>query len=220
MVTTLTSASNPDAIAPLAEQRVTLYNLSWSAYEQIQAALGENRAARLTYDRGALEIMVPLEPHEGSNRLIERFIVILVAELGLTLKTMGSTALKYPDLETSPEPDSCYYIQHEPLVRGRLVDFTQDPPPDLVLEVDITHTNIDKEAMYARLGVPEFWRYNGKALRILRLEAGTYTEVEASPTFPQWVQKTTLYEFLGWCQTQGEVAAEQRLRAWVRESLR
>ena len=201
------------------EQRVTLNHISWSAYEQILAALGEHRAARLTYDQGLLEIMVPLESHENPNRLIELFIRILVVELDLTIKTMGSTTLKYPQLKTSPEPDSAYYIQNEPLVRGREIDLTKDPPPDLVLEVDITHTNLDKEALYARLGVPELWRYNGSKLRIMRLEEGSYTEVETSLTFPDWVHKSRLYEFLEWCKTLGEVEAERRLRTWVREKL-
>jgi len=36
------------------------------------------------------------------------------------------------------------------------------PPPDLVVEVAITHTDIDKRSLYAAMGVPEFWRYDGK----------------------------------------------------------
>lgn len=209
----------PEAIAEPtpAEQRVTLHGVTWEAYEKMLELLGEQRSARLTYDNGMLEIMVPLEEHESSNRQIEDVIKILVDELNLTLKTMGSTTLNRPDLQKGAEPDSCYYIQNEPKVRGRKVNLKQDPPPDLILEVDITHSDINKLRLYAQMGTPEFWRYNGRKLRIYQLIDGSYQEVETSPTFP-WLQKEVIYHFLHQCQAVGEVKARNELRAWVREN--
>jgi Uma2 family endonuclease len=195
---------------PVGEQRVVLHGVSWDAYLQILDALPQSRSARLTYDEGVLEITVPLEDHEFSGRLIERFILTLVEALGLRIKTMGSTTMNYPFLQKGAEPDNAYYIQNQPLVKGRNVDFTQDPPPDLVVEVDITHTDIRKNQFYARIGVPEFWRFNGKAWRIYRLESGEYVEVEVSPTFPQ-VTKDQLYQFLRQAKDD-EVEAVQALR--------
>ncbi len=55
-------------------------------------------------------------------------------------------------------------------VLGKRINLTEDPPPDLVVEVDITHTDINKLALYARLGVPELWRFNGQIWRIYRLD--------------------------------------------------
>jgi Uma2 family endonuclease len=196
------------------EKRVTFHHLNWSAYQQILQALPQSRAARLTYDRGLLEITMPLEDHEFATRLIELFIRILVTERGLKIKTMGSTTLERQELDRSPEPDSAFYIQNQPLVAGRTVDLRRDPPPDLVVEVDITHTDIDKLRLYASLGVPEFWRYNGQIWRIYQLQGPQYQEVEASPTFPG-IPREKLYEFLSLAQ-QDEVEAEQQLRGWVR----
>jgi len=202
------------------EQRVVLQNISWAAYEQILEALGNHRAAHLTYDQGNLEIMVPLEPHESSSDLIGLLIRILTEELNLNLKSLRSTTLKRPDLKRSPEADNCYYIQNEPLVRGKVVDLTQDPPPDLVMEVEISHSDIDKLDLYARMGIPEFWRFNGKTLEIYQLQAGTYRSVEQSPTFAvPWFSKTVLYAFLEQCKVQGETQATKALRSWVREQL-
>jgi Uma2 family endonuclease len=99
-------------------------------------------------------------------------------------------------------------------VAGRDVDLDQDPPPDLIVEVDITHTDIDKLALYAAMGVPEFWRYNGEVWRIYRLRSDQYQEVEVSPTFSQ-VPKTKLYEFLATAR-QDEVEAELALREWLK----
>ncbi len=195
------------------EKRVALPGLDWQAYQQILHALPQSRAARLTYDRGVLEITMPLEDHEFSLRLIERFIVILVVEMGMKLKTMGSTTIDRQELQRGAEPDCAYYIQNQPQVAGKKVNFAEDPPPDLVVEVDITHTNIDKNRFYASMGVPEFWRYNGREWRIYQLQDQAYAEVDRSPSF-NWVEKKDLYRFLAQAQ-QDEVAAEIAWRAFV-----
>jgi Uma2 family endonuclease len=194
------------------EQRVVLRGLSWEAYLQILNALPQSRAARLTYDDGVLEITVPLELHEFSGRLIERFVFTLIEAMGLKIKTMGSTTMNYPGFKKGAEPDNAYYIQNQPLVKGREVDFSQDPPPDLVVEVDITHTDIAKNQFYSKLGVPEFWRFNGKVWRIYQLQEKVYVEVEISPTFPK-VPKERLYAFLDQAK-EDEIEAVQNLRSW------
>ena len=210
MTTTLSLPS----VEPRGENRVIFHDLNWGAYQQILHALPGNRAARLTYDRGTLEITMPSELHEFSGELIALFIRILVIELGLKIKTMGSTTLDREDLNRGAEPDKAFYIQNQPAVAGRRVDLSQDPPPDLVVEVEISHSDIDKLKLYAAMGVPEFWRYNGKILRIYQLQGGLYHEVEQSPTFPQ-VPKIRLYQFLSEGQ-EDEIAAEHTLRNWLR----
>lgn len=151
---------------------------------------------------------------EFSARLIEKFIWILVVEFGMKVKTMGATTLDREALERSAEPDNAYYIQNQSLVAGRDVDLDRDPPPDLIVEVDITHTDINKLALYAAMRVPEFWHYNGEVWRIYGLRNGDYQETDVSPTFPQ-VPKIKLYEFLATAR-QDEVEAELALRQWTR----
>jgi Uma2 family endonuclease len=106
-------------IQPIGEKRVTLRGLTWQAYQQILHALPQTRAARLTYDRGTLEITMPLEDHEFALRLIELFVRILVVEMGMKIKTMGSTTMAREELERGSEPDCAYYIQNQPKVAGR-----------------------------------------------------------------------------------------------------
>lgn len=211
MVTAAPEPTTDLQSAPFGEQRVVFRGVSWEAYLQILNALPQTRASRLTYDDGVLEITMPLEEHEFLGRLIERFILTLVELLGMRLKTMGSTTMTYPSLRKSAEPDNAYYIQNQPLVKGRNVDFAQDPPPDLVVEVDITHTDIQKNQFYSSIGVPEFWRFNGKVWRIYQLQTGVYVEVEISPTFPQ-IPKDWLYQFLEEAR-EDEIGAVQSLRA-------
>lgn len=219
MVSTVPMAAQPIVAQPvpkpIGEKRVVVRSLNWQRFQAIREMLGHDRNTRLTYNQGLLEITMPLEVHEFSVRMIELFIRILVVESGMKLKTMGSTTLDKEALDRSAEPDDAYYIQNQPLVAGRDIDLEKDPPPDLVVEVDITHTDIDKLRLYAAMGVSEFWRYNGETWRIYALKATTYEEVTASPTFSK-VPKEKLYEFLA-AAREDEVDAEQNLRQWARE---
>ncbi len=210
------AAPEPKAILqPTGEQRVVFRGISWDAYLEILVMLPGSRGSRLTYDDGVLEITMPLEDHEFAARLIERFIIVLAELLDKSMKTMGSTTMNYPMLRKGAEPDNAYYFQNQPLVKGRNVDFSKDPPPDLVVEVDITHTDIAKNQFYASIGVPEFWRYDGQVWRIYMLSQGVYVEVSQSPTFPQ-VPKERLYVFLKEAKI-NEIGAMRTLRAWWAE---
>ncbi len=200
---------------PPAENRVLLRDVTWEAYETILSIRGERRSPRLSYYKGLLEFMAPLEEHENSSILIDKFINILTEEKGLELKSLASTTLNRSDLKVGAEPDQCYYIANEGIVRGKKVDLTGDPPPDLVIEVDITNTNLSKNALYADLGVPEFWRFNGQTLTIYQLQSGKYEEVVSSPTFPK-IPKDALYQFLSDCRQQGETSAKRAFRDSLR----
>jgi len=213
----VTTPRRPNTLRPRGEQRVVFHGLTWDDYLQISQALPQRRNSRLTFDGETLEITMPLEDHEFALRLIELFIRILVFEMGMKIKTMGSTTMNCEKLRRGSEPDCAYYIQNQPKVAGRNVDFEQDPPPDLVVEVDITHTDINKNQLYATMGVPELWRYNGEVWRIYHLENSEYQECETSPTFPI-VKKDDLYRFLTYAQ-QDEIAAERNFRTYIQGRL-
>lgn len=215
MVTTNEAVSTPIEKL-LVEKRVTLYHIDWHSYEQILDALGNNRAARLTYYKGMLEIVSPLEEHESASDRLGILIHILTEEMNLNIKSIASTTLNKPELKIGAEPDKCYYIQNEPVVRGKKVDLAIDPPPDLVVEVDINHTDINKNQLYQEMQVPEFWRYNGKVLTIYLLNQNQYQESETSATFPL-LSKSKIYEFLAQCHTQGETQTKRIFRSWLRE---
>jgi Uma2 family endonuclease len=119
------------ATPEIAEQRVILSNISWQTFEQLLKELGDKRASRLAYNEGCLEIMTPLGPHENSNRFIESLIGAIADELNLNLKRFGSLTLKRVKNLKGAEPDSCYYIQNEPVVRStQEIDLDNNPPPD------------------------------------------------------------------------------------------
>jgi Uma2 family endonuclease len=202
-----------------AEQRVLLQNISWQTFKTMLAEMGAERGSRLAYDQGTLEIMTPLMPHENSNRLIELFIGVLCEELGLEIKRTGSLTMTRDDLERGAEPDSSYYIQNEYRVRDLVdIDLASDPPPDLVLEVEYSRSKVNKFRLYASMGVPEFWRYNGSVLRVYILESGHYSECAISPTFAP-VPVTEIPRFIQESRKVGEVAITRAFRTWVRQQL-
>jgi len=218
MITTNEAVNSLPIETLLAEKRVAFYHISWQSYEKILEALGDNRAARITYYQETLEIVTPLEEHESAHDRLGILIHILTEELNLNIKSMGSTTLKIPTLKIGAEPDKCYYIQNEPAVRGKKVDLSVDPPPDLIIEVDITHTDINKNQLYQEMKVPEFWRYNGKKLAIYLLNQNQYQESETSPIFPL-LTKSIIYEFLAQCHTQGETQTKRAFRTRLREQM-
>jgi Uma2 family endonuclease len=202
-----------------AEQRTLLTNISWQTFKAMLVDMGSERATRLAYDKGLVEIMTPLMPHENSNRLIEVFVGVLCEELGLEIKRAGSLTLTRDDLERGAEPDSSYYIQNEPLVRDKAeIDLDNDPPPDLVLEVEYSRSRIDKLSLYAAMEIPEFWRYNGSILRIYRLELGQYVQRNNSPTFAP-IAVTEIPKFLQQSRKVGEITCTRNFRNWIRQQL-
>lgn len=209
MVTTPTSA----------EQRVLLNNISWQTFETLLAEMGDNRASRLAYDQGQLEIMTPLMPHEHWNRLIERLIFVLAEELNLEIYPTGSTTFKLLNQARGAEPDSSFYIQNAARVTGkRGIDLTQDPPPDLVVEIDITSSSLNRFQIYAGLGVPELWRYDERELQIYQLREQQYFPCDRSATFAA-LPLTEIPRFLEESQKVGVVAMIRSFRAWVIQQL-
>lgn len=199
---------------------ITIPDISWEQYEQLLTSTGDTRSYRLTYDRGNLEITMPSEAHEILIRLMDWMISTLCEELALNLKTIGSTTLKSQPLATSPEPDNGYYIQNEPQVRDRAVDLAQDPPPDLVVEINISNTDSNKKTIYQTLKVREFWTYSGKTqqLSFYVLQNDRYQSVNSSPTFPI-VQPTTLQKLVEACKQTGEITAKRQFRTWVKQQI-
>jgi Uma2 family endonuclease len=187
------SADMPSSVAvqnathdqPVHEQRVVVHPVSWETYEKLLADLIDQSSPRLCYDRGTLEIMSPSPEHERVNRLLALLIDLTAEELDIDIESLGSMTLKREDFARGFEPDSCFYIQHESQIRGKnTLDFTIDPPPDLVIEIDITSGSLEKFPLYAEVGVPEIWRYDGQRFCIHQLTADRYIESETSAVLP------------------------------------
>jgi Uma2 family endonuclease len=167
------------------EQRVVLYDISWETYERLLADHLDNSVPHFTYDRGVLAIVSPLPEHEKIKRTISLLVELLAEEFEVDLENLGSTTFKREDWKRGFEPDTCFYIQNEERVRGKAdLDLNVDPPPDLVIEVDIAGPSVPRFPIYARFGVPEVWRYEGERVLIYGLREAEYVELSQSVALP------------------------------------
>lgn len=200
-------------------QRLVLYGISWPAYRAIADALGE-QPVHLTYDRGALEFMTLSPEHERYKSLLGILVNVLAEELDVRIASFGSMTHQREDLQRGLEPDECYYHHHLPAMRGkRRLDLVSDPPPDLVVEVDVSRSSLNRMAIYGALGVPEVWRFDGTDLRAFQRKLdGEYQEVPRSPTFPG-LAVSGLVRFLRQGEAEDDTTMIRAFRAWVREQL-
>ena len=213
----VTTTSTPVEQQTTPENRVVLKGVSWSTFKALLADVGDDRTWRIAYDRGVLEIRMPLEEHEEPKRLIESFVEAIVDELEIELRSLGSLTLEREDLTRAVEPDSCFYIQNESLVRGRNINLPNDPPPDLVLESDHTNSSVNKDSIYA-IGVPELWRYRRQSLQVYQLIEGKYEMCDRSLAFP-FLPVAEIPSLIEQSRTIGQRAAVRLFRQRIRELL-
>jgi Uma2 family endonuclease len=199
--------------------RVLLENISWQTYQSLLKDFEQQPAMRLTYDQGRLEIKMPLDPHESYKKLLGRLVEALTEELGIEVRSLGSRTCDRKDLARGLEPDQCYYIQNEQAVWDKAqIDLAVDPPPDLAIEIDMSSSSLNRLSIYADLGVPEVWRYDGAVLTIYRLEAHNYQPCDRSFAFPQ-LTASDLERFLELKKTTRENALIRLFREWIRGNL-
>lgn len=206
------------ATAPVGE-RFSFYDVDWAFYDLVLSQV-EDRPVFVTYDRGSLEVMSPSASHESSSGLIGRLIEELTLELNIPIRSGRSTTFRREDLERGLEPDECYWIQNEARVRGAgPIDLRRDPPPDLAVEVEITSRLLDRVGIYAALGVPELWRFDGEKLRVCILGAdGRYADSDHSRALPR-LPIGEVVRFLNMPKTMDETTLVRSFREWIRANL-
>jgi Uma2 family endonuclease len=160
-------------------------SVSWQAYEALSDSLGDASNARLTYDGATLEIMAPGFRHEGVTARFTELLRDVKGEWHIGMRSTRSSRFKSAFLENGFEADESYYIASAPKISDwRNIDLAIDPPPDLVIEVDISGKRKNKDT-YARVGVPEFWRYSeGDGLEAFALVKNTFVPIATSRIIP------------------------------------
>lgn len=198
------------------DRLVVLEHVSWETYERLLAENQNPAGVRFAYDEGRMEIMVLSLRHESPNRTLAQLVEILAEETGQDLWRAGSTTFKRHDLLKGIEADSSFYLQHVEAVFGKTrLELPHDPPPDLVIKVDVTSESLAKEPILAALGVPEIWRYDEIRVAFLLLREGVYQEVAHSGGFP-FLSAVMATQFLQESQVLKSTAWARRVRDWVR----
>jgi Uma2 family endonuclease len=194
--------------------------VSWDEYESMLEQAGE-RPIRFTYDNGRLEIMTLSYEHEWNSGVIGRFIDLMAIVLEMPFQSGGSTTMKRKLKKKGLEPDDCFWFQHERQMRGKKrLDLKVDPPPDLVLEIDVTRSVMKRMPIYAAMRVPEVWRFKGEQLKAYLLQPdGTYKVSDYSNVFP-FLAMSELQRFLEKAATTDQATLAREFMAWVEKELK
>jgi Uma2 family endonuclease len=197
-----------------------LRDATWQDYSRLLRVFAERPKVRLTYDRGVLEILMPGREHEVGSDLLACFVVVLTEELRQPRASGGSVTLRRRRKLRGLEPDKCWWLANEPAVRGKAaLDLRIDPPPDLAIEVDVTHSSLDRMSIYAKLRVPEIWRLDGSVLTFHILGSdGRYAPAMRSLSFPM-ISPADLMQFLAQAPTLDETNLVLQFRTWFRQHL-
>ena len=167
-----------------AETRTVLENIRWETYVDLTEQR-EGSVPRMTYDNGVLELTNPRRQHENIGRLLGRILETYTEVHEIEIQSVASTTFKRKELKHGFEADESYYVSNAELVRPKEeVDLRVDPPPDLVIEVEITSSAIDKLKLFHAMGIPEVWRHDGSELFMYRHQNKKYESIIESVEVP------------------------------------
>jgi len=184
-------ATRPAPVAPQDASALTLHDVPWNLYVQLRD-LDANSHLRMTYHDGTLIFVSPQYLHDRSSQRLGMLVRLVAAALGIDVAGTGTTTLRRKGVGrrkgSGKEPDNGFYVgPHERLIRGKSqIDLKVDPPPDLAIEVDNKADSKVALTTYARIGVPEIWRYDVKdhAVWFGRLANEVYESVDRSLCLP------------------------------------
>lgn len=185
----------------LEQHHVILHGVSWQTFQDLLTDRGERCGVLLAYDRGTVELRMPSQEHEWVKTTLTQVVEAIAFARDLHYRSLGSTTFGREDLGRSFDPDACFYLDHaDTIALDRVLDLAIDPPPDLVIEVDITRSSLDKLPIYAALRVPEVWRYADGEVEIWYLTGEAYTRADSSRVLPG-ITAVMLTDFLGEART-------------------
>ena len=208
---------DPPGLKQALTDGVLLHNVSWSTYESLLRDYEDVRNPHFTFDRGDLLIMVLSAEHENLENALTTLIQALAEVFEIEWQAFGSMTHKREDLQRGFEPDACFYFKNEALMRGKKrLDLTVDPPPDLIVEIDITHPSINKLPLFAALGIPEVWRFDGEVIEISWLKEGCYVKSDKSFSLPL-VTAAAVTTFVRESQNLGRLEWVKKVREWARQ---
>lgn len=197
-------------------QKLILQGVSWDFYERILSEFTDSNALHFAYDDGFLEVEVPLFEHESANRILQSLVTAICIEKEIDLINAGSTTFRKRTKAKGVEPDTCFYIQNVGKIRGKMdIDLQNDPPPDLVIEVDVTSPSLNKMTIYAALGVSEVWLYKGEEVEFHKLYGEFYQESSTSLVFSFLTsEKATEFLYLG--LNESFIEWNKEVRNWIK----
>jgi Uma2 family endonuclease len=183
---------------------------TWEDYCQLRDSRGDGSIPRLKYHDGELLLMSPLPRHGREAHLIATIVQILLESQGRNYEAFTPITMDLPEV-SGIEPDYCFYIDNWQAAVGKdRLDWQVDPPPDLVIEIDVT--SYTSELDFLPYNVPEVWLFKNYRLTIYQLEAGKYEVSESSRYFSNFALQDIIDRCFATAKEKGTGAAMSELR--------
>jgi Uma2 family endonuclease len=218
------SVASPPLQAESSEPRMVIEGVSWDAYVALCDSTMDRPNPRMIYCEGRLVLMGKSRRHEPLSERLGHLVMSIATQLGVSREPSGEATYRRQKNEAGLEGDRTFHIgANADLMRGdRNYDFEIDFPPDLAIEVEVSHPADDAIEAWGRMGVPEVWRFHAKIFTCTfwsRRDDGSYQPVEQSMAFPM-LRPSDVVEQLRLAQKMGTVPWLAQLPAWVAETAR
>ena len=195
---------------------LALSDVAWEDYLEISDMFPDEPYYSISYNEGRLEAMTTSTQHESFASFIDQLITVVKLRLRLNIRSFGRATMKKSALKKGLEPDACYYVQRATQLGNRIIlDFEQDPAPDIAVEIDIFNESKNKFPIYAALDVPEIWVYESGTITIYLLQNGKYESVTASRALPMLTAELLTF-YVERMIEDGELAALTAFEEWLR----
>jgi Uma2 family endonuclease len=203
---------------------VTHLTLGPGGLDGFLASLDDRRRPLIKYRDGSLTLVSPSWQHEAEADRLDALVKGVCAVLNMPYRATASTLFRRPGRDHGIEADKTYYLAQANALRGVRggIDLSAVPPPDLVVEVVVSHAASKSLGVCQELGVAEVWVYRPRerSLEFLQLDArtGGYDAAPVSGSFP-FLTPDDVLPWVADDPDEPDNAWEARLRAWVRDTL-
>ena len=181
---------------------------TWQNYQKLCQQRGDRSIPRIKYRSGEVLLMSPMPKHGRDAHVIANAITTLLDHTEREYDAFTPVTMELPN-ESGIEPDYCFYIDNWQAVSGKeRIDWETDPPPDLVLEIDVTsYSDVNDYLPYR---VPEIGLFRKNQLLVYQLQGTEYLLQTQSMYFPD----INLQDVISRCL---QVAYDRNTSAAIRE---
>jgi Uma2 family endonuclease len=214
------AAAPPVVVDALGDQRFFLTDVSWESYVAINDAIVERPGLRMYYCDGRLTLLTQSRKHSWHAERLGELVIELARVLKVPREDAGSATFRRRAKKGGVEGDKTYYFRENAakMKGSKDIDLNVQPPPDLAIEVEVSHSAEDAVIVWGRLGVAEVWRFDPIAMACTfwsRRVDGTYDRIERSLAFPM-LTPGDVVEQMRLADESGSGEWYARLGGWVR----
>lgn len=193
------------------DQRIVISGVSPETHQRLLEDLGDQPVPRVTYWKGVLQLISPTSQHEQLIELLCEVVKIHARYHKQRIVGTRSMTLEKKGVDGSAQPEASFYIkQAAQVARTIKIDLAVDPPPDLIIEIDITSSSAQKiqtDGLYSQLGIPEIWRYELRSgFEMYLLQKSRYEVISASENLPGLMSEM-ICQVIAKFESEGQLAA-------------